>query len=281
MHNLPIFFNCYPDFYVDLSCPMTPEALKLDVHVQVDEFHDFKNFAIMYRVYFRLMCPNLNTTFLSTLPSNSKETILLQIEDDKPQVFTPKLLKWDEITIAEAIQLEDAQSTFYDKSKQMNNIKQTIEEPDGIVLFRFHSSREPTNLLGTSPSRKSFSDFHSDRGIPTKKPQNYLFRCPIVEPVINDPLSSTSPAIGHGYNVLTNPNFTIDWPFFKKDYYSPSNASMRQWFEKLIETLEKRSTRNGLLTCKSGLTHFHGPLFESTKLNGGMSAKPNSEEKKM
>ena len=33
IHNGLIFFNCYPDFCVDLTCPMTPEALKLDVHI--------------------------------------------------------------------------------------------------------------------------------------------------------------------------------------------------------------------------------------------------------
>ena len=104
---------------------MTPEALNLDLHIQGVEFH-----VIMYRVYFQLMSTNLNTKVLSTLPSNSKETILLQIEDDKPQVFTSKHLKWDEIIIPEAIELEDAQSAFHDKSKQMNDIEQIIEEPD-------------------------------------------------------------------------------------------------------------------------------------------------------
>jgi len=63
---------------------MTPETLKLNVHIQGDEFHDFKNFAITYRVYSRLMSTNLNTKFLSPLPSNTKETVLLQKEDDKP-----------------------------------------------------------------------------------------------------------------------------------------------------------------------------------------------------
>ena len=48
----PIFFNCYPDFMVDLTCPMTTEALKLDVHIQGNEFLDFKTFVVMYRVYF-------------------------------------------------------------------------------------------------------------------------------------------------------------------------------------------------------------------------------------
>ena len=44
----PIFFNCYPNFMVDLTCPMTTEALKLDVHVQGDEFLDFKNFVVVF-----------------------------------------------------------------------------------------------------------------------------------------------------------------------------------------------------------------------------------------
>jgi len=65
IHNKPNFFNCYPDFCVDLTCPMTPEALKLNVHIQGHKFHDFKNVVIMYRVYFRLMSTNLNTKFLN------------------------------------------------------------------------------------------------------------------------------------------------------------------------------------------------------------------------
>jgi len=119
------------------------------------------------------MSANLNTKCLSTLSSNSKETILLQIEDDKPHVFTPKLLTWDEITIQEAIALEDAKYASHDKSKQMNNIEKSVDEPDGIALLRFHAFREPTNLPGTSSSRKSFFNFHSDRGILIKKPKNY------------------------------------------------------------------------------------------------------------
>jgi len=72
---------------------MTIEALKLDVHIQGDEFLDFKSFIVIFRVYFRLMSTNLNIRFLNPLPSNSQEILLLQIEDDKSTVFTPKLLK--------------------------------------------------------------------------------------------------------------------------------------------------------------------------------------------
>jgi len=67
---------------------MTPEALKLYVHIQGGEFHDFKNFVIMYSIHFQLMSTNLNTKFFSTLRSNSKETILLQIEDDSLKFYS-------------------------------------------------------------------------------------------------------------------------------------------------------------------------------------------------
>ena len=77
--------------------------------MQGDEFLDFKNFVVVYRVYFQLMSSIMNTRFLNPLPSNSRETILLQIEDDKPTVFTPKAIKWDEITIPDVIELQETQ----------------------------------------------------------------------------------------------------------------------------------------------------------------------------
>ena len=91
----------------------------------------------MHRVYFRLTCANLNTKFLNTVPSNTKVTVLLQIEDDKPQVFTQKLLKQHAITIPEDVELEEAQPTLIDKSSQKIDIKQIREEHFGRVLLRF------------------------------------------------------------------------------------------------------------------------------------------------
>ena len=73
----PILFYCYPNFAVDLTCPMRVEALKLDVHIQHDEFHEFKNFVVIFRVCFRSMFRNLNTYYLSPLLSNSHKAILL------------------------------------------------------------------------------------------------------------------------------------------------------------------------------------------------------------
>jgi len=213
---------------VDLTCPMTTEALKLDVHVQGDEFLNFKNFVVVYRVYFRLMSSNLNTRFLNPLPSNSQETILLQIEDDKPTVFTPKALKWDEITIPDVIELQEPQPSA---QIERRDIDQIIEEPDGKVILKFRSlsQREDPSHPGPSNFRRSFSEFSSQIGN-LDHSQRYRFRSPIPEQII-DPPSPTSSGIGNTINVLTNANFTIDWSTLKNDYYSDTNAILRKWFE--------------------------------------------------
>ena len=80
IHNIPIFFNCHQAFCIDFTCPMAPEALKLDVHIQGGEFRDLKNFAIMYGVCFGSMSTNLNAKFLSTLPLNMKQTVYLKLK---------------------------------------------------------------------------------------------------------------------------------------------------------------------------------------------------------
>ena len=115
---------------------MTTEALKLDVHIQGNEFLNFKNFVVIYRIYFHMMSTNLNARFLNPLPSNSQETILLQIEDEKPTVFTPKLLKWDEITVPNEIELQEPQQPA---QIERRDIDQIIEEPDGSIILKFQS----------------------------------------------------------------------------------------------------------------------------------------------
>jgi len=148
-----IFLIVIQNFMVDLTCPMTTDALKLDVHVQGDEFLDFKNFVVVYRVYFQLISSNLNTRFPNPLPSNSQETILLQIEDDKPTVFTPKALKWDEITISDVIELQEPQPSA---QIERRDIDQIIEEPDGRVILKFRSFSQREDP--SHPGRQTIGD---------------------------------------------------------------------------------------------------------------------------
>jgi len=54
------------------------------------------------------MSTSFTTKFLNSLPLHSKVIILPQIDDDQPQVFTLKRLRWDEITMPKVIELEEA-----------------------------------------------------------------------------------------------------------------------------------------------------------------------------
>ena len=172
------------------------------------------------------MSSNLNTRFLNPLPSNSQETILLQIEDDKPIVFTLKALRRNQISILDVIELQEPQNT---SQIERRDIDQIIEEPDGLVILKFRSlsRREDPSLPGPSNYCRSFSDTSSQN---IGQSQRYRFRSLIPEPIIGPP-SPTSSGIGNTINVVTKSNFHIDWTTLKEDYYSNSNTLLRKWFE--------------------------------------------------
>ena len=110
------------------------------------------------------MSSNLNTRFPNPLPSNSQETILLQIEDDKPTVFTPKALKWDEITIPDVIEFQEPQQST---QIERRDIDQIIEEPDGRVILKFRSlsTREESSQVGPQIFIHLFLKFLLNQGI--------------------------------------------------------------------------------------------------------------------
>ena len=171
------------------------------------------------------MSSNLNTRFLNPLPSNSQETILLQTEDDKPTVFTPKALKWDEITISDVIELQETQ---HSAQIERRDIDQIIEEPDGRVILKFRSlsSCEDPSLPGPSNYRRSFSECSSQTGNLVHS-QRYRFRSPITESILDSP-SPTSSGIGNTINVLTKLDFNINWPSLEEDYCSQKNSALRK-----------------------------------------------------
>ena len=93
---------------VDLNDPWIMDTLMLDIHlpnIQNDlkvQFHELsRNFAITYRVYFKLLSSLLNPKCL--LKVTLDETILLKGVSDNITTFTPKLLKWNEIIPQEFI----------------------------------------------------------------------------------------------------------------------------------------------------------------------------------
>ncbi|KAK9668629.1 hypothetical protein RND81_13G073100 [Saponaria officinalis] len=107
--NGPVYFNCFPDYTVDLSYPLIQESLILDLHVSENKFKEFaKFFAIVFRIYFRLMSSTVNPKFIHE-PSLKEETVFIEVhaKDNKTKylVTTAKALPWDKITIPEVLMI--------------------------------------------------------------------------------------------------------------------------------------------------------------------------------
>jgi len=151
------------------------------------------------------MSTNLNPRYLSPQPSNSQETILVQIEDDKPTVFTPKLFKWEEISLP-----DELQSPNCVPPAQINrrDIDQIVEEPDGRVILRFRSKSicENISIPESSHYHRSFS-YYSAKSEPLDNSRQYRFHNLITEPIV-DPPSPSDSSIGVGINVIINPDFS-------------------------------------------------------------------------
>ena len=131
------------------------------------------------------------------------------------------MLKWDEITLPDELELQEPQQFSQIERREIDQI---IEDPEGRVILKFRSRsiREEPASPGPSNFRRSFSEF-SSKSEPLDHPQRYRFQAPNPEPVIYPP-SPTSSGIGAVINVLTSPDFTIDWTTIKEDYYSDKNA---------------------------------------------------------
>ena len=61
-------------------------------------------------------------------PTLKKETTLLQVDADRPTTYTPKRLKWNEITIPSEFIIQNPQVP---RNIEQTNPEDIIEEPDG------------------------------------------------------------------------------------------------------------------------------------------------------
>ncbi|KAK9739977.1 hypothetical protein RND81_03G001600 [Saponaria officinalis] len=212
--NGPVYFNCFPDYTVDLSDPLIQESLILDLHVSGNKFKEFaKNFAIVFRIYFRLMSSTVNPKFIHE-PSSKEETIFIEVhaKDNKTRslVTTAKALPWDKITIPEILLIPKEPPT-------PNMIKQDlheIEEDDKRVLLRFDSFRKScSSQLNSSKTRYT---------VYNKTP------IPEYEATSSPPQSPTASDF-QSVNTITE-DFEIDKEYLRNDFNSSQNSDKRKWF---------------------------------------------------
>ncbi|KAK9707332.1 hypothetical protein RND81_07G189800 [Saponaria officinalis] len=228
--NGPVYFNCFPDYTVDLSDPLIQESLILDLHVSGNKFKEFaKNFAIVFRIYFRLMSSTVNPKFIHE-PSSKEETIFIEVhaKDIKTRslVTTAKSLPWDKITIPEVLMIPKEPPT-------PNMIKQDldeIEEDDKKVLLRFGSFRESTSTPSTPsssfiPPRRSCSQLNS-----SNTRYRVYNKTPIPEyEATSSPPQSPTTSYFQSVNTITG-EFEINKEYLRNDFNSSQNSVKIKWF---------------------------------------------------
>jgi len=120
----PIYFNCSPNYLIDLKDPWIIDTLLSDIHLShiqnnlKVQFHELSRiFSITYRVYFELLSFQLNP--ICILKPSLVETMLLKVESDNVITFTLKLLKWNEITISQEFSIQNTGSPRYIVEKKV------------------------------------------------------------------------------------------------------------------------------------------------------------------
>ena len=121
--------------------PTILNTLTLNVHLPEIKFQNERHgYLLLYRVYFKQSTSEFNPRCL--LQDDKGETTILAVhsKDTPTATYTPKQLKWDEITIPDQWKIEITQPP---RNFEQKNISKIIEQKDGKILLRFGSYRDP------------------------------------------------------------------------------------------------------------------------------------------
>ncbi|KAG5385095.1 hypothetical protein IGI04_036565, partial [Brassica rapa subsp. trilocularis] len=170
------------------------------------------------------------------LQDDKGETTILAVhsKDTPTATYTPKQLKWDEITIPDQWKIEITQPP---RNFEQKNISKIIEQKDGKILLRFGSYRDPLPpRISSYHSRASFSEYRTGQSSTnsetesvnqnTKQDEPIRFKAPIAEPDQDAYPTSPTPSDFRSINVITK-KYEIDKQYIREDFYSKENEEKR------------------------------------------------------
>jgi len=96
LHDGPTFFNCYPNFSINIRNDKTSNSIKLYVQTPEDIVDELSGpIQIIYRIYYKVTKIDYNYKALRSSPKD--ETILVEANLRKSPVQTPKRLSYEEV----------------------------------------------------------------------------------------------------------------------------------------------------------------------------------------
>ncbi|PHU04683.1 Polyadenylate-binding protein RBP47B [Capsicum chinense] len=155
----PVYFNCYPNFSVDINDPNIMDVLTLNVKTKnMNSKENTREITIIYRVYYRLMGTTLAPKARFTSPKGV--TTLMEANKDRSTIFVPKALVWDDILHSNDWHFEAITQPIRLYSEK-SEIERVIQHPNGSIDLKF---------LGLDPSRHSSSRRSLSTRASTSKP---------------------------------------------------------------------------------------------------------------
>ncbi|KAG5577364.1 hypothetical protein H5410_057498 [Solanum commersonii] len=156
----PIYFNCYPNFSIDINDPNVMDSLTINVKTKnLNNKINTREIAIIYQVYYRVM-----KTHLAPKARNESikgETMLMEANHEHSSIFVPCLLQWKDIFSSNDWRFENITQPFSFHSERYQ-IERVVQFPDGSIKLKFldnfvrrsSSCRRSSWSLSTScPSR--------------------------------------------------------------------------------------------------------------------------------
>ena len=131
----PIHFDVFPNMTLSLDDTNMLKALTLNVLTSgYDMEEGSRPLAIIYRIYYRLMKINLNPQAIIKDSGNS--TLLIQSFTKDAHIRTPKMIRWDEVSLPIEWLLENV-SKLADVVTGSSNVDYIQQYLDGIVKINF------------------------------------------------------------------------------------------------------------------------------------------------
>lgn len=131
----PVYFNCYPNFSVDINDPNIMDTLTLNVKTKnMNSKVDTREIAVIYRVYYKLMKTTIAPKALKV--SSKGFTMLMEANQQHSTTFVPRLLKWNDILTDEEWNFQSITNPLPVQTER-SHLDHIIQFPDGSVNLKF------------------------------------------------------------------------------------------------------------------------------------------------
>ena len=199
------------------------------------------------------MSSQLNPKF-SKNPFSKGETILSQVDAEQSTTYTPKRLKWNEMTILDQFKIKEPQ---FSRDIERREPSQIVEEPDVKVTIKFDRTNSFINFRNTRryqyyEHRAYCSDIHST------SESKYTFKMPIPQPTqttedfVEDSYSPTRSTMV----IISDGDFEPDMDYLNKELSSPFYKEKEKWFNKLDNKVKSKIKNEWVKEIKKIKSNF-------------------------